>query len=139
MLKHVKLTESKEKSQTILTNGISVPIKNENLGPVKLPDLSLYRESKIVQIKGDLQSNNSAKQSKLENFVMSKANSKTLNRYNSEQLFKPVDNTSPISAEDNDDIKQKRFGLGQEILQNLGYKEIYRIENELSVKKPGYF
>ena len=59
MLKHVKTIGLKEKSQPTLTHVISAPIKNSNLGPVKLPDLGLYRESKIVQIPGDLQANNS--------------------------------------------------------------------------------
>lgn len=135
MLKHVKTIGLKEKSQPILTHVISAPIKNSNLGPVKLPDLGLYRESKIVQIPGDLQANNSPESPTLEKFVITKANSRSLRRYNSEQLFKTVNNTSFTFAEDNDDLKQKKFAIGQEILQNMGYKEIYRIENELSVYK----
>lgn len=135
MLKHVKTIGLKEKSQPTLTHVISAPIKNSNLGPVKLPDLGLYRESKIVQIPGDLQANNSLESPTLEKFVITKANSGSLRRYNSEQLFKTVNNTSFTFAEDNDDLKQKKFATGQEILQNMGYKEIYRIENELSVYK----
>ncbi len=135
MLKHIKPVGLKEKSQPTLTHGISAPIKNSNLGPVKLPDLGLYRESKIVQIPGDLQANNSPENPKLEKFVIAKANSRSLRGYNSEQLFKTVNNTSFTFAEDNDDLKQKKFATGQEILQNMGYKEIYRIENELSVYK----
>lgn len=135
MLKHVKTIGLKEKSQPTLTHVISAPIKNSNLGPVKLPDLGLYRESKIVQIPGDLQANNSPESPTLEKFVITKANSRSLGRYNSEQLFKTVNNTSFTFAEDNDDLKQKKFATGQEILQNMGYKEIYRIENELSVYK----
>ena len=135
MLKHVKTIGLKEKSQPTLTHVISAPIKDSNFGPDKLPDLGLYRESKIVEIPGDLQANNSPEKPKLEKFVITEANSRSLRRYNSEQLFKTVNNTSFTFAEDNDDLKQKKFATGQEILQNMGYKEIYRIENELSVYK----
>lgn len=128
MLKHIRTKRTKDKNPPILTEKITTPIKNSNLG--------LYRKSKIIQIPDDLKSNNFPEKLKLEKFNISEANCKSLNRYNPEQLFKTANNTFlPSSPENNDDIKQKKFALGQEILQNMGYKEIFRIENELSVQE----
>ncbi len=78
MFKHVKAKGSKEKNQSFLKTEISAPIKDSNEeSDNKLPDLNKYRESKIVQIPGGLQSNNSSEKSKLEKFVISKANTRT--------------------------------------------------------------
>lgn len=131
MLKHVKSRGSREKNQTILTNEISAPIKNLNLESLKLPNLGLYRKSKIVQIPGDLESNNFSEQLqprteklKLEEFDMTNANPKVLGKYDPKQLYRAGDPNSQTIQKDEDD----KFERGQEILQNMGYTKIFRIK-----------
>ena len=131
MFKHVEPRGSKEKKQTILTNGISAPIKNSNLESVKLPNLGQYRKSKIVQIPGGLESNNISEKLQLEKFVLTNANPKILGKYDPKQLYRAGDLNSQPIEQDGDELKQNEFARGQEILQNMGYTQIFRIENKL--------
>lgn len=72
MFKHVKPTGSKEKNQTILTNGISAPIKYSNT-------------EKLQQFK---------------KFNMTNANIGVLDKYDPEQLFRAGDpNSQPIEQD----------------------------------------
>lgn len=119
MLKHVKSRGSREKNQTILTNEISAPIKNLNLESVKLPNLGLYRKSKIVQIPGGLESNNFSEQLqprteklKLEKFDMTNANPKVLGKYDPKQLYRAGDPNSQTIQQDEDELKRNEFERG---------------------------
>lgn len=115
MLKFVKYKGSIEKNQP--AEGINALIESSNKGDTKLPDLSQYRVSKIIQIPGDLQTNNfPEKKLQAERFIITEANSEILSRYDPTQLFKAgSQNSQPNSAKEDDDTKQKNFAAGQRV------------------------
>lgn len=113
----------------------------------QVPNLGDYDPNQIIEIKGDLQSNNdhgkptekqdaSSKRNGLiigyEPFKLTAETSKILSKYNKEQLFQagPKKEQSRNLIGDNDKEQQK-FVAGQKFLASMGHTKIFRIENDL--------